>query len=167
MIPNGKTNADILKDFSHAEHDRILLDNRYLKKVGKDGALAKDAFVVATKAKDAEDRIVYDKAHGALYYDPDGSGHAAAIKLAALSNKAALALSDFLVGVAPLPLSSAGAAGGKGTQSSGRAGSLDPLPGPAGRRGWQGCGPIPVRRAPRARAGSPRSCAGAAAAAPA
>ena len=95
-VPNAKTNVDLVADFSSRD-DTFLLDNKYLKKVGKDGRLLKDAFFLGAKAHDAEDRVIYDKAKGALYYDPDGTGHGAAIKLAVLTNKATLALSDFLV----------------------------------------------------------------------
>ncbi len=77
--------------------DDFEADAAVFKAVGKNGKLAKDAFVLGKKALDAEDRIVYDKASGALSYDADGSGSAAAIKLAVLSNKAKLGLADFLV----------------------------------------------------------------------
>ena len=65
--------------------------------MGKNGKLAKDAFVAAKKAMDAEDRIVYDKTTGNLFYDADGTGKIAAIKLALLTNKAKLSFADFLV----------------------------------------------------------------------
>ena len=73
------------------------LDNAVMKAIGKNGKLAKDAFFAGKKAHDAEDRIVYDSASGNLFYDADGSGKIAAIKLAVLANKAKLALADFLV----------------------------------------------------------------------
>ncbi len=94
--PNKSTNVDSITDFSVTD-DTIWLDNAVLKAVGKNGKLVKDAFVVGKKALDAEDRIVYDKASGALSYDADGSGKIAAIKLAVLQNKAKLAYTDFLV----------------------------------------------------------------------
>ena len=94
--PNKSTNVDIFTDFSAAD-DTIWLDNAVMKAVGKNGKLSKDAFYAGKKAHDASDRIVYDKASGALSYDADGSGSAAAIKLAVLSNKAKLSVADFLV----------------------------------------------------------------------
>ncbi|WP_230533305.1 hypothetical protein [Microvirga roseola] len=56
-----------------------------------------DMFVVGSKAKDAEDRIVYDKAKGVLSYDADGTGSKEQVKIATLSSKATLKYSDFFV----------------------------------------------------------------------
>ncbi len=80
-----------------AKDDTVLLDTALLKTVGKNGKLAKDAFALGKKALDAEDRIVYDAATGNLFYDADGTGKIAAIKLAVLANKASLSVSDVLV----------------------------------------------------------------------
>ncbi len=54
-------------------------------------------FVKATKAQDAEDRIVYDRKTGALYYDQDGSGSKAQVKIAMLNKNLALTHNDFFV----------------------------------------------------------------------
>ena len=89
--PNTAANVDVLADFS-VKDDTVWLDNAVMKAVGKNGKLAKDAFVLGKKALDAEDRIVYDKASGNLFYDADGTGKIAAIKLAVLANKAKLEL---------------------------------------------------------------------------
>jgi Ca2+-binding RTX toxin-like protein len=94
--PHKSTNVDKILDF-RSKDDTFHLDNSYLKQAGPNGKLKADAFHLGRKAADAEDRIVYDKATGALYYDPDGAGGAAQIKLAVLQNKAKLALADFVV----------------------------------------------------------------------
>ena len=65
--------------------------------IGSAGKLKADAFHLGKKAADAEDRVIYDKGTGNLYYDADGTGKIAAIKLAVLANKATLKLSDFFV----------------------------------------------------------------------
>ena len=75
--------------FSH--DDTIWLDNGYLKAVGTVGRLASDAFHRGKGAADAEDRIIYDRATGALYYDKDGVGGAAQVKIATFWNH------DFLI----------------------------------------------------------------------
>jgi hypothetical protein len=56
-----------------------------------------DVFVKGTKAQDAEDRIVYDRTSGNLYYDKDGTGSTAQVKIATLSHKANLKYDDFFV----------------------------------------------------------------------
>jgi Ca2+-binding RTX toxin-like protein len=57
-----------------------------------------DAFVVGRKALDAEDRIIYDRTTGNLFYDVDGSGGEAAVKFAVLLNKPAILSTDFVIG---------------------------------------------------------------------
>ena len=47
-----------------------------------------DMFVNGKKAQDPEDRIVYDRKTGSLYYDQDGTGSQAQVKIATLGNKA-------------------------------------------------------------------------------
>ena len=39
-----------------------------------EGKLDEDAFVVGSKAKDAQDRIIYDDTTGELFHDKDGKG---------------------------------------------------------------------------------------------
>jgi uncharacterized protein len=94
--PNKSSNVDRITDFRWQD-DTVHLDNAYLKKVGSNGKLKADAFHVGRKAADAEDRVIYDKGTGNLYYDADGTGKSAAIKIAVLQNKATLKLSDFFV----------------------------------------------------------------------
>jgi serralysin len=55
-------------------------------------------FWKGAKAHDADDRVIYDPASGALFYDADGTGKAAAVKIAVLSkNLKAMSFRDFLV----------------------------------------------------------------------
>ncbi|MFL5202477.1 MAG: calcium-binding protein, partial [Microvirga sp.] len=56
-----------------------------------------DMFVEGKRALDKEDRIVYDKKTGALYYDKDGVGGSAQVKIATISNKTKLYYHDFYV----------------------------------------------------------------------
>ena len=97
----ASANVDTLKDFSHKD-DTVWLENAIFKGIGS-GTLAKpkkmkaDAFFLGKEAHDANDRILYDKKTGGLWYDADGSGAHAAVKIAVLSNKPALTLSDFYV----------------------------------------------------------------------
>jgi Ca2+-binding RTX toxin-like protein len=88
--------TDSVRDFASIS-DTFQIKRAVFAEIGRAGKLASDAFHLGSKAADAEDRIVYHKATGTLYYDPDGTGVQAQIAIAVLSNKAALALSDFVV----------------------------------------------------------------------
>ena len=98
---NKKTNVDRIKDFS-VKDDTIWLDNAVFTKIGKGteqmpGKLAKAMFWTGKAAHDSSDRIVYDKASGALYYDPDGTGKSAQVKIATLRKGLAMTEKDFFV----------------------------------------------------------------------
>ncbi|MFZ2981780.1 MAG: calcium-binding protein [Sphingobium sp.] len=54
-------------------------------------------FNAGTKAVTADHHVIYNKATGILYYDPDGVGGEAQIQIALLSNKPTLSASDFLL----------------------------------------------------------------------
>jgi len=59
--------------------------------------LASAAFWVGSAAHDSSDRIVYNSANGALYYDADGSGAGAAVPFANLSTGLSLTYAQFTV----------------------------------------------------------------------
>ena len=83
--------------------DSIHLDNAVFKALGKKGSLAhpsklkKDAFFAGSAAHDASDRILYDGKSGTLSYDKDGTGSAAAIKVAILGKHLKIKATDFFV----------------------------------------------------------------------
>ncbi|HEU4518187.1 MAG TPA: cadherin domain-containing protein, partial [Microvirga sp.] len=95
------TNVDTVKDYN-VRDDTIWLENKIFTKIGRAGSekkpvkLSSDAFHVGKAAADAQDRIVYDKATGALFYDRDGSG-AAAVQFATLKKGLGLSHHDFFV----------------------------------------------------------------------
>ena len=95
-LPNKTTNVDRVLDFNRPT-DLFRIDNAVFKKVGSNGALKADAFILGKHAADAEDRIIYDKSTGNLFYDDDGTGAHAAIRIAILTNKATVGLNDFVV----------------------------------------------------------------------
>ena len=56
-------------------------------------------------AKEADDRIIYDRENGYLLYDADGTGHARnPIKFAVLDNKVYINAADFVVVEAASPV---------------------------------------------------------------
>lgn len=89
-------NRDIIKDFNRIQ-DTIRLENAVFNKIGVPGVLKASAFKLATDEKDADDRIIYNKVSGALFYDPDGSGTRAAVQFATLTTKPTINNQDFVV----------------------------------------------------------------------
>ncbi|MFC1457602.1 calcium-binding protein [Microvirga arabica] len=99
--PNKSSNVDKIYDFRYQD-DSFQLDNKYFTKLGSGTAskpkkFKSDMFVEGKKAQDREDRIVYDKKTGALYYDQDGTGSKAQVKIATITNKTKLYYHDFYV----------------------------------------------------------------------
>jgi Ca2+-binding RTX toxin-like protein len=102
-----RTNVDKITDFKH-KSDKIALSKyghddagtkfSIFAKAGKAGALKKSAFYEGAKAHDKDDRIIYDKKTGALYYDPDGTGKEAKVQFATLTNKPkSISADDFYI----------------------------------------------------------------------
>ena len=76
--------------------DRLYLDHTIFGALSS-GALAAGAFKVGAVATDADDRIIYDSATGALYYDADGNGSGAAVQFAVVHEGINITASDFYV----------------------------------------------------------------------
>jgi Ca2+-binding RTX toxin-like protein len=94
---NAKTNVDRIMDFTPNE-DVLELARSPFSKAGKAGSVLKEsAFYVGKKAHDKDDRIIYDKKTGSLYYDKDGKGGAEQIKFATLYKKPIIAHDDFVI----------------------------------------------------------------------
>jgi Ca2+-binding RTX toxin-like protein len=52
---------------------------------------------VGDRALEADDRVIYNQATGALSYDPDGSGGAGAVRFAQLARGLALTFEDIAI----------------------------------------------------------------------
>ena len=76
--------------------DTIQIDNGIFTGLAA-GTLAANQFVIGAAAQDADDRIIYDNTSGALSFDVDGTGGAAAVQVAQVSAGLALTNLDFLV----------------------------------------------------------------------
>lgn len=99
--PHKSQNADKITGFSVTD-DSIYLDNVVFTKIGKGSSdkplkLKKDMLFLGTAAQDASDRIIYDKKSGALYYDADGTGRTAQVKIATLDKNLKITQADFFV----------------------------------------------------------------------
>lgn len=61
------------------------------------GGLAASQFAIAASALDADDRVIYNAASGALFYDADGSGGGAQVQFATATTGLAMTASNFVV----------------------------------------------------------------------
>lgn len=97
---NATTNVDRIVDFN-VPQDTIQLENTGagLFTGLANGALAAAKFKANANgtATDADDRIIYNKTTGDLFFDSNGSAAGGAIKFATIVNKAALTAADFFV----------------------------------------------------------------------
>ena len=94
-------NLDHIKDFKPVD-DTIKLENTGAGLFTKlaSGHLHSDAFALIKSSKDTVDpdaHILYDKAHGALYYDPNGGSASGRVEFAIIDDHATLTFQDFLV----------------------------------------------------------------------
>ena len=93
---NKKYNFDTIADFSAAD-DTIQLSKKIFTKIAKTGVLAKAAFFTGDKAHNSSDRIIYNAKNGALFYDADGKGAAAAVQFALLNKGLKIKAIDFFI----------------------------------------------------------------------
>jgi Alginate lyase/RTX calcium-binding nonapeptide repeat (4 copies) len=91
----SSTNVDTILDFS-PDDDTIRLNDSVFT-VLEQGTLSTGNFVIGDGAKDSDDYIIYNDKTGALSYDADGEGSAAAVQFGVIDNLAKLAASHFLV----------------------------------------------------------------------
>ena len=91
----GGANVDQINDFAPGT-DKILLENAVFTGLAA-GALGANAFVTGSAAGDADDRIIYNSATGALLFDADGNGAGAAVQFATVGTGLAITANDFLV----------------------------------------------------------------------
>lgn len=102
VFDTAPTSRDTITDFSKADGDKIQLSKAVFKGFAYTGALHAEDFYAAagaTKAHDANDRLIYNTTTGVLYYDADGLGGTAAVQVALLgaSTHPALAYGDIQI----------------------------------------------------------------------
>ena len=93
---NAATNVDRIMDFNVPD-DTIRLDDAFFTGFGAVGPINADAFHIGAAAADAEDRIIYNSANGALTFDTNGNAAGGATQFATLGTGLALTNADFLV----------------------------------------------------------------------
>jgi Ca2+-binding RTX toxin-like protein len=95
--PDPTHNLDTIKDFKPID-DTISLSHSQFGGLAV-GALSPGAFALSTSAQQADDRIIYDKATGFIYFDQDGAGTTSApIHFATVIAGVNLTAADFIVG---------------------------------------------------------------------
>ncbi len=93
---NAVTNVDRVKHFDPGT-DQLFLSKSIFAALSGLGTLTSAEFHKGTSAHDLDDRIIYDKHSGALYYDADGNVGAAEVQFAKLDKGLNLHASDFIV----------------------------------------------------------------------
>ncbi len=96
---NAATNRDVITDFNVVA-DRIMLENTVFTGVGPNGSVLNAALfknLTTGGPVDANDRILYNDVTGAIFYDSDGSGGAAAIQFATFTGAPTVTNADFFV----------------------------------------------------------------------
>lgn len=90
----GKGDVDQILNFS-VKQDSIYLDRNIFSAIKSLDTLSASAFVTGTSAKDADTRIIYDRATGNVFYDADGTGAGAAVLFAHVTSDQALTAAHF------------------------------------------------------------------------
>lgn len=91
-----KDKVDRIVDFS-VEDDTILIRRSGFKTKLKIGTLNANQFQKNKKAVDSNDRFIYDRSTGALFFDRDGTGGAAQFQIAQLSKNLVLTHKDIVI----------------------------------------------------------------------
>jgi serralysin len=94
--PNKRTNVDRIEDFD-VKDDFLQLENDIFSGLGKVGKLKGGSFWTGSAAHDSNDRLIYNKKSGALYYDSDGTGAGGPLKFAELDKGLKLSPADVYV----------------------------------------------------------------------
>jgi serralysin len=90
--------VDAIKDFSSAQGDKLMLDHLVFGHAVDQLSMGDAEFVSGaglTSAQTADQHFVFNSSTGALYYDADGSGDAAAQLIANFAKGTQLAAADF------------------------------------------------------------------------
>ena len=92
LIP---ANLDVITDFKPGQ-DTVQLSATFFDALPA-GAVSSNAFVVGNAATTAQQHLIYNDNTGALLYDDDGAGGAAAVRFATLDKDLAMTAGDFFV----------------------------------------------------------------------
>ena len=99
----GSDNVDFITDFVVGE-DTIELDLGIFTAITGGGTLSADQFRAGTSATTADQRIIFTRSTGELFYDADGSGAGEQILIARLDPNLAIFAEDFTLASAQEPI---------------------------------------------------------------
>ncbi|MBE9178156.1 calcium-binding protein [Oculatella sp. LEGE 06141] len=92
--------GDRIIDFNKQEGDKLAFDLDGFAGL-RSGVLKANQFVKGAQARDGNDRFIYDQRSGSLFYDKDGKGGVAQVKIATFGEKPALTARDIIVAASP------------------------------------------------------------------
>ncbi len=87
---------DRIAGFSRPQGDKVVFLSSGFGNLPA-GAVPADQFVAGTRAKDSNDRFIYDVTTSSLFYDADGRGGVGQVKIATFDNQPTLAATDLLI----------------------------------------------------------------------
>jgi hypothetical protein len=87
---------ETIRDFRSADDTLIIMQDGFSRSL-RAGKLQANQFLLGTGAADSNNRFIYDRSKGALFFDPDGIGSVAQVQIAKLTNKAALSHADIVI----------------------------------------------------------------------
>lgn len=100
VLSAPRSGVDRISDFNKREGDVLVVDSDDFAGL-RQGNLRRSQFVQGTKALDRNDRFIYNQRNGALFYDRDGKGGAAQVRIATFGEKPALTARDIIVAASP------------------------------------------------------------------
>ncbi|NEQ24965.1 MAG: calcium-binding protein, partial [Microcoleus sp. SIO2G3] len=89
-----RRSRDVITDFNSRD-DTIVIAAGRIKGI-KLGGLSRRQFAL-DRAGDRNDRFIYNRGSGALFYDADGSGRRGAVQIATLTNRSTLTAADIVI----------------------------------------------------------------------
>jgi Ca2+-binding RTX toxin-like protein len=93
---NALTNSDRVADYNVAQ-DTIQLENAIFTRLPTSAHMSTAYFRAAAHALDSNDFVIYNRATGALLYDPNGNGAGGEVQFALFVNKPVLTAAEFAV----------------------------------------------------------------------
>jgi hypothetical protein len=94
-----KEGVDTIKKFVPKDDTIVVSAKGFKGGLVAESVVPAEQFVLGSTATDSDDRFLYDKATGELFFDSDGSGVKQPVLFAVLTNKPTLTNADIFVGV--------------------------------------------------------------------